>query len=153
MELTVNVQARNVDVEDDMPLLWVLRDKLGIKGAKYGCGIAQCTACTVHMDGTAARRCQVDAATAAGADIKTIEGVGTPDAMHVLQEAWADHQVAQCGYCQSGQVMQAATLLDTKPTPTDADVDDVMSGNLCSCGTYPRIRTAIKTAATKVKET
>jgi isoquinoline 1-oxidoreductase alpha subunit len=152
MELTVNGQVRNLDVEDDMPLLWVLRDELGITSVKYGCGIAQCGACTVHMDGLAVRSCQVAAATAAGSDIKTIESLGTPDAMHVLQDAWVAHQVAQCGYCQTGQIMQAATLLDLNPTPTDADIDAVMSGNLCRCGTYPRIRAAIKTAATKMQE-
>ena len=152
MQITVNGAVRNVDVEVDMPLLWVLRDELGITGVKYGCGIAQCGACTVHMDGLAVRSCQVAAATADGADIKTIEGLGTPDAMHILQEAWVEHQVAQCGYCQSGQIMQAATLLDTNPDPTDDDIDAVMSGNLCRCGTYPRIRAAIKTAATKMQE-
>ena len=152
MQITVNGEVRNVDVEVDMPLLWVLRDELGITGVKYGCGIAQCGACTVHMDGLAVRSCQVAAATADGADIKTIEGLGTPDAMHILQVAWVEHQVAQCGYCQSGQIMQAATLLDTNPDPTDDDIDAVMSGNLCRCGTYPRIRAAIKTAATKMQE-
>ena len=152
MQVTVNGKIHDVDVEDDMPLLWVLRDELGITGVKYGCGIAQCGACTVHMDGVAVRSCQVAAATAEGAEITTIEGLGTPDALHVLQEAWVTHQVAQCGYCQSGQIMQAATLLDNNPAPTDADIDAVMSGNLCRCGTYPRIRDAIKTAATNMKE-
>lgn len=152
MQLTVNDQLRDVDVEDDMPLLWVLRDELGIMGVKYGCGIAQCGACTVHMDGVAVRSCQVAAATAAGTDIKTIEGLATPDNMHALQDAWIEHQVAQCGYCQSGQIMQAATLLDMNPEPTDDDIDAVMSGNLCRCGTYPRIRAAIKTAAAKMQE-
>ena len=152
MQLTVNGKQRDVDVEDDMPLLWVLRDELRITGVKYGCGIAQCGACTVHMDGVAVRSCQVAAISADGADITTIEGLGTPDAMHVLQEAWIEHQVAQCGYCQSGQIMQAATLLDTNPMPTDGDIDAVMSGNLCRCGTYPRIRAAIKTAAIKIQE-
>jgi isoquinoline 1-oxidoreductase alpha subunit len=153
MQLKVNDQLHDIDVEDDMPLLWVLRDELGITGVKYGCGIAQCGACTVHMDGVAVRSCQIWAADAAGADIKTIEGLGTPDAMHALQEAWVAHQVAQCGYCQSGQIMQAASLLQDVPMPTDADIDDAMSGNLCRCGTYPRIRAAIKTAATKLQET
>jgi isoquinoline 1-oxidoreductase alpha subunit len=152
MQLTVNDQLRDVDVEDDMPLLWVLRDELGIMGVKYGCGIAQCGACTVQMDGVAVRSCQVAAATAAGAEIKTIEGLGTPDNMHALQDAWIEHQVAQCGYCQSGQIMQAVTLLDMNPEPTDDDIDAVMSGNLCRCGTYPRIRAAIKTAAAKMQE-
>jgi isoquinoline 1-oxidoreductase alpha subunit len=152
MQLTVNGQLRDIDVEDDMPLLWVLRDELGITGVKYGCGVAQCGACTVHMDGVAVRSCQIWAADAVGADVKTIEGLGTPDAMHALQEAWVEHQVAQCGYCQSGQIMQAAELLADHPTPTDNDIDDAMSGNLCRCGTYPRIRAAIKTAATKMQE-
>ena len=152
MQLKVNGQLHDVKVEDDMPLLWVLRDELGITGVKYGCGIAQCGACTVHMDGVAVRSCQVWAADAVGADVKTIEGLGTPDAMHALQEAWVAHQVAQCGYCQSGQIMQAASLLQDVPMPTDADIDDAMSGNLCRCGTYPRIRAAIKTAATKMQE-
>ncbi|MFT5867744.1 MAG: isoquinoline 1-oxidoreductase alpha subunit [Gammaproteobacteria bacterium] len=152
MQLKVNGQLRDIDVEDDMPLLWVLRDALGITGVKYGCGIAQCGACTVHMDGVAVRSCQIWASDAVGADVKTIEGLGTPDAMHALQEAWVAHQVAQCGYCQSGQIMQAASLLQDVPMPTDADIDDAMSGNLCRCGTYPRIRAAIKTAATKLQE-
>ncbi|WP_342077910.1 (2Fe-2S)-binding protein [Yoonia sp. SS1-5] len=152
MQLTVNGQRREVDVEDDMPLLWVLRDELGITGVKYGCGIAQCGACTVHMDGFAVRSCQVAAASADGADIVTIEGLGTPDTMHAVQDAWVEHQVAQCGYCQSGQIMQAAALLLDNPEPSDDDIDAVMSGNLCRCGTYPRIRAAIKTAAAKLQE-
>ncbi len=152
MRLTVNGNEREVDVEDDMPLLWVLRDELGLKGTKFGCGIAQCGACTVHMDGLAVRSCQVSAATADGADIVTIEGLGTPDAMHAVQAAWAEHQVAQCGYCQSGQIMQAASLLDLNSEPSDDDIDIAMGGNLCRCGTYPRIRAAVKTAATKLKE-
>jgi isoquinoline 1-oxidoreductase alpha subunit len=152
MQLFVNGKEREVDVEDDMPLLWVLRDELGITGVKYGCGIAQCGACTVHMDGVAVRSCQVSAATADGADIVTIEGLGTPETMHAIQEAWVEHQVAQCGYCQSGQIMQAATLLDMNSDPTDTDIDQVMSGNLCRCGTYPRIRAAVKSAASKMKE-
>ncbi|MEL6573203.1 MAG: (2Fe-2S)-binding protein [Pseudomonadota bacterium] len=152
MQLTVNGELREVDVEDDMPLLWVLRDELGLNGTKFGCGIAQCGACTVHMDGLAVRSCQVSAATADGADIVTIEGLGTPDAMHAVQAAWAEHQVAQCGYCQSGQIMQAASLLDLNPEPSDSDIDIAMGGNLCRCGTYPRIRAAVKTAAVKLKE-
>jgi isoquinoline 1-oxidoreductase alpha subunit len=152
MRLLVNGEDREVDVEDDMPLLWILRDELGLKGTKYGCGIAQCGACTVQMDGVAVRSCQVAAATAEGADVVTIEGLGTPDALHAVQEAWVEHQVAQCGYCQSGQIMQAVSLLDTNPEPTDDDIDIVMGGNLCRCGTYPRIRAAVKTAATKLQE-
>lgn len=151
MKLTVNGQEHTVDVEPDMPLLWVLRDELGITGVKYGCGIAQCGACTVHVDGIAVRSCQITAEALEGSEVTTIEGLGTPDALHALQEAWVDHQVAQCGYCQSGQIMQAATLLDLNPAPSDADIDEAMSGNLCRCGTYPRIRAAIKTAATKIQ--
>lgn len=152
MQLTVNGKSHDVDVEDDMPLLWVLRDELNYTGVKYGCGIAQCGACTVHVDGTAVRSCQITAASASGSEITTIEGLGTPEAMHAVQEAWVEHQVAQCGYCQSGQIMQAASLLDVNPEPTDEDIDSVMSGNLCRCGTYPRIRAAIKSAATKLQE-
>lgn len=152
MRLQVNGQAYDVDVEPDMPLLWVLRDELGVKGVKYGCGIAQCGACTILLDGLAVRSCQTVAADAGGAAITTIEGLGTPENLHIVQEAWVEHQVAQCGYCQSGQIMQAASLLDFNPDPTDEDIDAVMSGNLCRCGTYPRIREAIKTAAAKIKE-
>lgn len=146
MQITVNGTAHEVDVEDDMPLLWVLRDELGITGPKYGCGIAQCGACTVHIDGQAVRSCQVRAADVFG-DVTTIEGLGTPEALHAIQAAWVDHQVAQCGYCQGGQIMQAASLLEVNPDPSDADIDAAMSGNLCRCGTYPRIRAAVKTAA------
>ncbi|MGX9355757.1 (2Fe-2S)-binding protein [Roseobacteraceae bacterium S113] len=152
MQLTVNGKTQEVDVEDDMPLLWVLRDELGMTGTKYGCGIAQCGACTVHMDGVAVRSCQVSAATADGSEITTIEGLGSPEALHAVQQAWVEHQVAQCGYCQSGQIMQAASLLDLNPTPSDEDIDIVMSGNLCRCGTYPRIRAAVHTAAAKLQE-
>jgi isoquinoline 1-oxidoreductase alpha subunit len=152
MKFNVNGKPHEVDVEDDMPLLWVLRDELGLTGTKYGCGIAQCGACTVHMDGLAVRSCQVAAATADGTEVTTIEGLGTPEALHAVQAAWVEHQVAQCGYCQSGQIMQAASLLEFNPTPSDEDIDDVMSGNLCRCGTYPRIRAAVKTAALKLKD-
>ncbi len=151
MKLNVNGQAHEVDVEDDMPLLWVLRDELGITGVKYGCGIAQCGACTVHVDGVAVRSCQLAAADVEG-DITTIEGLGTPQALHAVQEAWIEHQVAQCGYCQSGQIMQAASLLEQEPDPTDDQIDSAMTGNLCRCGTYPRIRAAVKTAAAKLQE-
>ena len=151
MKLSVNGTEHTVDVEDDMPLLWILRDELGITGVKYGCGIAQCGACTVHIDGQAVRSCQVAASSIDG-EITTIEGLGTPDALHAVQAAWVEHQVAQCGYCQSGQIMQAASLLDTNPAPTDEQIDIVMSGNLCRCGTYPRIRAAIHTAAKTLQE-
>ncbi|MCF6445766.1 (2Fe-2S)-binding protein [Nereida sp. MMG025] len=152
MKFSVNGKIQEVDVEEDMPLLWVLRDELGLTGTKYGCGIAQCGACTVHLDGQAVRSCQTLAIDAEGANITTIEGLGTPDDPHPVQQAWVEHQVAQCGYCQSGQIMQAASLLTFNPNPSDTDIDDEMSGNLCRCGTYPRVRDAIKTAATKLQE-
>lgn len=150
--LTINGIDQDVDVEDDMPLLWVLRDELGLTGTKYGCGVAQCGACTVHMDGVAVRSCQVNAASAAGTQITTIEGLSTAETLHAVQAAWVRHQVAQCGYCQSGQIMQAASLLSEISDPTDEDINDAMSGNLCRCGTYPRIRDAVKTAARILKE-
>lgn len=147
---TVNGRPQQVDVPEDMPLLWVLRDILGMTGTKYGCGIAQCGACTVHLNGEAVRSCQVGAYDLEGAEITTIEGLGTPDAPHPAQEAWIEMQVAQCGYCQSGQIMQAAALLKDIPVPTDAEIDDAMSGNLCRCASYPRIRAAIHLATTKI---
>lgn len=150
MEFTVNGKTYETDVENEMPLLWVLRDELKIKGPKYGCGIAQCGACTVHMDGMAVRSCVVSAKQAAGTDIVTIEGLGTPEALHSVQEAWIEHQVAQCGYCQAGQIMAAAAFLDLNPEPTDEQIDQAMSANLCRCGTYPRIREAVKAAASKL---
>ena len=152
MEISVNGEKREIDVAPDMPLLWVLRDELGIMGPKYGCGIAQCGACTVHVDGMAVRSCQLAIGDLAGGEVTTIEGLGTPDALHAVQEAWIEEQVAQCGYCQSGQIMQAASLLDADISPTDEKIDAVMSGNLCRCGTYPRIRAAVKSAATKLQE-
>ncbi|MEM7709938.1 MAG: (2Fe-2S)-binding protein [Pseudomonadota bacterium] len=147
MRLTVNGVEHEVDVEPDMPLLWLLRDELGIHGPKYGCGIAACGACTVHLDGAAARSCQVMAGDLEGADVVTIEGLGTPDAPHPVQQAWIEEQVAQCGYCQSGQIMQAADLLRTTPDPTDEDIDVALGGNLCRCASYPRIRAAVRRAA------
>lgn len=146
----VNGMAREVDVEDDMPLLWVLRDELKIHGPKYGCGIAMCGACTVHLDGEAVRSCQVPASELEGREVTTIEGLGTPESMHAVQQAWVEHQVAQCGYCQAGQIMAAASFLVTNPDPTDDQIDMAMSANLCRCGTYPRIRAAVKTAAKKL---
>jgi isoquinoline 1-oxidoreductase alpha subunit len=151
MQLTVNGTAQSLeDLEPEMPLLWVLRDVLGLTGPKYGCGIAQCGACTVHIDGVATRSCQVAVGDVWG-PVTTIEGLGTPDAPHPVQAAWIAHQVAQCGYCQSGQIMQAASLLSETPDPTDTEIDDALSGNLCRCGTYPRIREAVKTAARTLK--
>ncbi len=152
MDLTINGTSHRVDLPDDMPLLWALRDGLNITSVKYGCGIAQCGACTVHIDGEAVRSCQVALADVWG-EITTIEGLGTPEALHAIQAAWIDHQVAQCGYCQSGQIMQAADLLARNPEPTDEDIDAAMSGNLCRCGTYPRIRAAVHAAAGAMRET
>ena len=147
--LLINGKVHRVDLPDEVPLLWVLRDELGLTGTKYGCGVAACGACTVHMNGAAVRSCQVALGDVTGA-IVTIEGLGTPEKLSVLQQAWADHQVAQCGYCQSGQIMQAADLLARIPTPTDDEIDEAMQGNLCRCGTYPRIRAAIHDAAARM---
>lgn len=152
MRLTVNGEEHEVDVTPDMPLLWVLRDELNITGPKYGCGIAQCGACTVHVDGIAVRSCQLAIGDLAGGDVTTIEGLAQPDSLHAVQEAWIEHQVAQCGYCQSGQIMQAASFLEFNPEPTDEDIDAAMSANLCRCGTYPRIRAAVHAAAKKLQE-
>ena len=146
MKLTVNATEHDIDVEEEMPLLWVLRDILGITGPKYGCGIAQCGACTVHVDGIAVRSCQLAIGDLDG-EVTTIEGLGTPEGLHAVQAAWIKHQVAQCGYCQSGQIMQAASFLDLNPVPSDDQIDAALSGNLCRCGTYPRIRAAVKDAA------
>lgn len=149
--MSVNGTDHSVDLPDDVPLLWVLRDALGLTGTKYGCGVAACGACTVHIDGQAVRSCIVALADVWGA-VTTIEGLGTPGALHALQQAWVDHQVAQCGYCQSGQIMQAADLLAVTPDPSDAEIDAAMAGNLCRCGTYPRIRAAVHTAARALRE-
>ena len=151
MKLTVNNFEHEVDVDPDMPLLWVLREELNITAPKYGCGIAQCGACTVHIDGEAVRSCQVPIGDLEG-KVKTIEGLGTPDSLHAVQAAWVEQQVAQCGYCQSGQIMQAASFLALTPQPSDAEIDEAMSGNLCRCGTYPRIRAAVKSAAATLRE-
>ena len=148
--LKINGQAHNVDLPDDVPLLWVLRDEVGLTGTKFGCGVASCGACTVHIDGEAVRSCQVALGDVWG-DVTTIEGVGTPDAMAAVQKAWVEEQVAQCGYCQSGQIMQAAALLAENPDPSDEDINDAMQGNLCRCGTYPRIRAAVKKASLMMK--
>ncbi|MGV6812070.1 MAG: (2Fe-2S)-binding protein [Brevirhabdus sp.] len=149
--LMINGRAYDVDLPGNVPLLWVLRDAIGLTGTKYGCGVSACGACTVHIDGEAVRSCQVALEDVDG-PITTIEGIGTPQAMAAIQQAWVKHQVAQCGYCQSGQIMQAAALLAENPTPSDADIDDAMQGNLCRCGTYPRIRAAIHEASTMMKE-
>jgi isoquinoline 1-oxidoreductase subunit alpha len=145
--LTINGQSHEVDVPPDMPLLWVLRDVLGMTGTKFGCGIGLCGACTVHLDGVAQRSCSTPVSAAVGKDIATIEGIGTTRTGRRVQQAWLDLEVIQCGYCQSGQIMAAAALLSKKPAPTDADIDEAMSWNVCRCGTYPRIREAIKRAA------
>ncbi len=149
--LTINGTSHSIDLPDAVPLLWVLRDAVGLTGTKFGCGIAACGACTVHIDGVAVRSCQVALADVWGA-VTTIEGLGQPAALHALQAAWIDDQVAQCGYCQSGQIMQAADLLANNPDPTDQDIDDAMQGNLCRCGTYPRIRAAIHDAASRLQK-
>jgi len=149
--VSVNGQPHQLDLPDDVPLLWALRDGLGLTGTKFGCGVAACGACTVHIDGEAVRSCQVALSDVWG-EVTTIEGLGTPGDMALLQAAWIEYQVAQCGYCQSGQIMQAAALLAENDTPSDADIDEAMQGNLCRCGTYPRIRAAIHSAARKMKE-
>jgi isoquinoline 1-oxidoreductase alpha subunit len=145
-DLLVNKQKHQVDVDGDTPMLWVLRDHLNLVGTKYGCGIAQCGACTIHVDGVAARSCSVPISTVAGKSITTIEGL-SEKGDHPVQKAWIEHDVPQCGYCQAGQIMNAAALLKTNPSPTDADIDTAMHGNICRCGTYVRIKAAIKTAA------
>ena len=149
-DLTINGKTHKVDLPGEVPLLWVLRDEIGLTGTKYGCGVAACGACTVHVNGEAVRSCQLALEDVDG-PVTTIEGLGTPDAMSVLQQAWVTHQVAQCGYCQSGQIMQAASLLAENPAPTDDEIDEAMSGNLCRCGTYPRIRAAIHDAAKQME--
>ena len=145
--LKINGKMHSVDVDGDTPLLWVLRDVLGMTGTKFGCGIAQCGACTVHVDGTATRSCVTPVESLQGAAVTTIEAVGQTAAGAKVQKAWLDREVVQCGYCQSGQIMSAAALLAANPKPTDADIDDAMAGNICRCGTYGRIREAIKQAA------
>ena len=144
--LQVNGTSHEVNASPDTPLLWVLRDHLNLVGTKYGCGIAQCGACTIHIDGDAMRSCSVPVKSVGDKKITTIEGL-SDDASHPLQEAWRKHDVPQCGYCQAGQIMNAAALLKSKPSPSDADIDVAMQGNLCRCGTYTRIKAAIKTAA------
>jgi isoquinoline 1-oxidoreductase alpha subunit len=149
-QFQLNGQAVTVDVDDDTPLLWAIRDTLKLKGTKFGCGIGMCGACTVHLNGRAIRSCVTPVRAAYGQTVTTIEGL-SPNGDHPLQKAWIATQAPQCGYCQSGQIMQAATLLRDFPTPTDADIDQVMGGNLCRCMAYPRIREAIKQAAAEIQ--
>ena len=150
-KLTINEKSYSAEAEPGMPLLWVMRDSLGLTGTKYGCGIGQCGACTVHLNGVPVRSCQLAVEGAVGQDVATIEGI-SETASHPVQQAWMDENVPQCGYCQSGQIMSAVALLKSTPNPADADIDAGMSGNLCRCGTYPRIRKAIKRAAILMKE-
>jgi isoquinoline 1-oxidoreductase subunit alpha len=150
--LIVNGRTLSVDIPEGMPLLWVLRDVLDLPGTKFGCGIAQCGACTVHLDGRPVRSCTLPASATVGAEITTIEGL-SPDGSHPLQVAWEELDVPQCGYCQAGQIMSAAALLSSNPRPTDAEIDSAMSGNLCRCATYLRIREAIHRAAGNVERT
>ena len=146
ISITVNGQAHTIDVDPDTPLLWVLRDTLGLTGTKYDCGVGMCGACTVHLDGKAVRSCRIPVSEVAGRNVTTIEGL-SPDGSHPLQQAWLAENVPQCGYCQPGQIMTAAALLAESPNPNDDDIDAAMSGNLCRCGTYQRIRRAIHRAA------
>lgn len=154
MRLTINDKQHVVDdVDESTPLLWVLRDHLGLVGAKYGCGVAQCGACTVHLNGAPVRSCSVPVSAAVNQTVTTIEGLASKDGkLHALQKAWIEHDVAQCGYCQAGQIMSAAALLKSNPKPSDADIDAAMAGNLCRCGTYIRVRKAIHAAAGQMNE-
>lgn len=152
MRLTVNGNPIDIDADPDMPLLWALRDLAGITGPKFGCGIAACGACTVLVDGTPVRSCALPVGMVEG-DVMTIEGLAGADGLSVVQQAWIDEQVPQCGYCQAGQIMSAHALLEEIPEPTDKDIDNAMAGNLCRCGTYPRIRAAIKRAAAEKART
>ncbi len=147
MELKINGQNHQVDVDPKMPLLWVLRDVLNLTGTKYGCGVAACGACTVHVDGQPTRSCLYPVTSAEGKNITTIEGLSNDETFGPVQEAWIKHQVPQCGYCQSGQIMSAVALLDGNPNPSETDIEQVMAGNICRCGTYPRIKAAIQSAA------
>jgi len=146
MQLNVNGKSHEVDVEPTTPLLWVIREQIGLTGTKYGCGIAQCGACTVHIDGAAARSCAMPVSAAAGKRITTIEGLASGKTLHKVQKAWVDHEVPQCGYCQTGMIMAVAALLKTKPKPTDADIDASIT-NICRCGTFQQVREAIHAAA------
>ncbi|MFL2553223.1 MAG: (2Fe-2S)-binding protein [Candidatus Rariloculaceae bacterium] len=152
--LHINGQTHELDIEPDTPLLWAIREQTGLTGTKFGCGIAQCGACTVHLNGTPIRSCVTPVQAAEGQQVTTIEGIGQGnDSLHAVQQAWIDEQVPQCGYCQSGQIMSAVALLESNPAPSDADIDTAMSGNICRCGTYSRIRRGIKRAATALAST
>lgn len=150
--IKVNGASKEVNVDEDTPMLWVLRDELDLVGTKFGCGIAQCGACTIHLNGTAVRSCQLPVAAVGDGEITTIEGLSekAEQAEHAVQQAWLEHDVPQCGYCQAGQIMNAASFLATNPNPTDEQIENAMNGNLCRCGTYTRIKAAIKTAASKM---
>ena len=148
-KFVVNGSEQTVEAPPDTPLLWALRDHLKLTGTKYGCGIAQCGACTVHLDGQAVRSCVTPLAAVEGKSVTTIEGLADGEKLHPVQQAWLDEDVVQCGYCQSGQIMSAVALLEQNPDPSDADIDNAMGGNICRCGTYQRIRQAIKTAASR----
>lgn len=151
LKLKINNKEYDVDADPKMPLLWAIRDVVGLTGTKYGCGIAQCGACTVHLEGTPVRSCSIPVSAVANKNITTIEGL-SEDNSHVVQQAWIAEQVPQCGYCQSGQIMAAVSLLKKNPNPTDKDIDVAMQGHICRCGTYPRIRKAIKTASTMITQ-
>ena len=152
VSLSVNGQAKELDVDPGTPLLWAVREQLGLTGTKFGCGAALCGACTVHVDGQPVRSCSMPVGDAEGLSVTTIEGIKNPDGtLHAVQQAWLDHQVPQCGYCQSGQIMSAVALLNENPSPTDEDINAAMSGNICRCGMYGRIRSAIKTAAKSIQ--
>ena len=146
MKLTINGKVHDVDVDPNTPLLWAIREQVGLTGTKYGCGVAQCGACTVHIDGSPIRSCSIPAGAVAGRKITTIEGLASGSTLHKVQKAWIDHEVPQCGYCQSGMIMAAAALLKAKPKPTDADIDAAMT-NICRCGTFQEVRKAIHAAA------
>ena len=148
-QLTVNGESRDLDADPNTPLLWVLREQLSLTGTKFGCGIAQCGACTVHLNGSPIRSCVTPIRAASGQSVTTIEGVSSPaGGLHAVQQAWIDEQVPQCGYCQSGQIMSAIALLDRAPNPSDDEIDQAMSGNVCRCGTYGRVRKGVRSAAT-----
>ena len=152
IDVSVNGKRHRIDVEPDTPLLWVIREAIGLPGTKFGCGMALCGACTVHLDGAPVRSCVTPVSAARGKRVTTVEGLATGVRLHPVQEAWIEVDVPQCGYCQSGQVMSAAALLARQPDPTDADIDAAMSGNMCRCGTYQRIRAAIKLAAARMRK-